>query len=101
MGYRDSIKSVLKELTISYGSILVTGATGLIGSCIIDILLEANKNGAKFKIYAMSRSEEKITNRFSGKVIPFIQDVILPIKSDNDFDFIIDSFDWTICIGSC
>lgn len=89
MGYRDSIKSVLKELTISYGSILVTGATGLIGSCIIDILLEANKNGAKFKIYAMSRSEEKITNRFSGKVIPFIQDVILPIKSDNDFDFII------------
>ena len=41
----------IKEKTI-----LVTGATGLIGSCIIDTLLYANVKGANFKIYAMSRT---------------------------------------------
>ena len=55
MGYNDSIQLIARELPYNSGSFLITGATGLIGSCIIDSLIAANENGANFKIYAMSR----------------------------------------------
>lgn len=89
MGYNNSVISISKELKINQGNFLITGATGLIGSCIIDILLAANRNGAKFKIYAMSRSMEKLKNRFTDEIVPFVQDITVPIKADNDFDFIV------------
>lgn len=89
MGYEESIRTVSKELPINQGTFLITGATGLIGSCIIDVLLDANRNGAKFNIFAMSRSMDKIKSRFSDAVIPFIQDVTIPLNIENDFDFII------------
>ena len=68
---------------------MITGATGLIGSCIADILLEANRNGAQFEIFTMSRSLEKIKKRFNGYVIPIIQDVTEPLDEKNKFDYII------------
>lgn len=58
MSYQESIHDLAKELPINNGSFLITGATGLIGSCIIDTLLYANVKGANFKIYAMSRSRK-------------------------------------------
>ena len=42
MGYRDSIEKQAEELPINRGSFLITGATGLIGSCLIDVLVAAN-----------------------------------------------------------
>ena len=38
MSYQESIHDLAKELPINNGSFLITGATGLIGSCIIDTL---------------------------------------------------------------
>ena len=70
MSYQESIHDLAKELPINNGSFLITGATGLIGSCIIDTLLYANVKGANFKIYAMSRSRKKVMEKFGDKVIP-------------------------------
>ena len=89
MSYRSGVKNVALEIPASNCTILITGATGLIGTCIIDCLLEANRNGANYIIYGMSRSVEKIRKKFGEAVIPIIQDVVNPISADNEYDYII------------
>lgn len=89
MSYQESIHDLAKELPINNGSFLITGATGLIGSCIIDTLLYANVKGANFKIYAMSRSRKKVMEKFGDKVIPVIQDVAQPLGILSKYDYII------------
>lgn len=86
--YSESIKELACEVSIKEKSILVTGATGLIGSCIIDVLLGANKYGANNKIYALGRSKNKIEARFGNTVIPVVQDIVTPIADDYEFDYI-------------
>ena len=80
--YAKSVKSIASGMDVSQGAILVTGATGLIGSCLIDVLVAANTfYGKKFEIYAMGRSEERLRQRFSNneQINYIIQDVIEPI----------------------
>lgn len=90
MSYRESIHSVAKALSIKSGNFLITGATGLIGTCFIDILLCANElKKCNFTIYALGRSEKKIKKRFGGKVIPIIQDITEPLDAGMRFDYII------------
>lgn len=89
MSYQESIHDLVKELPINNCSFLITGATGLIGSCIIDTLLYANVKGANFKIYAMSRSRKKVMEKFGDKVTPVIQDVAQPLDILSKYDYII------------
>ena len=86
-----SPKSIFQEaIDLRNVSILVTGATGLIGSCIIDTLLVANKEfGAGIKIYALSRSREKLEKRFGTAVIPIVQDIMNPLDKEIKYDYII------------
>lgn len=61
--YLEDIKNV-SELELPWEklenkSVLITGATGLLGSFLIDVLVEKN-----CKIYALGRSEEKAKTRF-------------------------------------
>lgn len=45
--------------------VLITGSTGLIGSAIIDFMMELNHQcNAEIKIYAAARSEDKLKRRF-------------------------------------
>src|SRR5699024_11937280 len=46
-------------------SILVTGATGLIGTCLIDILMERNRMHAEspISVFALGRSHERLHQR--------------------------------------
>ncbi len=47
-------------------SFLISGATGMIGSFLIDVLMEKNSTAnLNCKIYALGRSEEKLKIRFS------------------------------------
>lgn len=89
--YKKAVHTVASEITVPGGRILVTGSTGLIGSCIIDVLLDANAAfGKQFEIYAMGRKEEKLRNRF-GVVhgLHFvIQDAADPVTIE-DLDYII------------
>lgn len=88
--YEDGIRSVAKSLELSNSSILVTGATGLIGSCLIDVFLAANEfYGANLKVYALGRSLEKIANRFRDAVIPVVQNIMSPLDDAIEHDYII------------
>lgn len=50
-------------------SILVTGSTGLIGSCMVDALIYANEQlNGNIEIYALSRSRQRIQQRFGSFV---------------------------------
>ena len=95
--YQDDINRVLqtKGLEALRGkSILITGATGLIGMFLIDALMTYNKNGAQIKIYAIGRSAEKAKERLGEYYISeyfcFIeQDVRQPLPDDISVDYII------------
>lgn len=46
-------------------SILISGATGLVGSFLVDVLMRKNEDGLNCKVYALSRNAEKASGRFS------------------------------------
>ncbi len=77
-------------------SIMLSGATGLIGSFLIDVILEKNTiSGLNCTVYALGRNEEKARDRFSKYTgdphfifIPY--DVKIPFTHDElgTIDFI-------------
>ena len=88
--YFDGINKVAKSLSIKSGIILVTGATGLVGSCIIDVLLAANSMyNADYKIYALGRDRNKIVSRFGNKVVPIVQNIVDKLPMNVEYDYII------------
>lgn len=74
--------------------VLVTGATGLICSTIVDLLLYANeKRGLDITIYAAARSRQRILDRFPGKessgLMPVTYDATKPVSFSFGVDYII------------
>lgn len=71
-------------------SILISGATGLIGSFLVDVLMKCNKvYGMNCKVYALGRNEDKAKTRFAdflnSEWLQFIKyDINEPLQ-DNDF----------------
>ena len=76
-------------------TILITGATGLIGSAIIDAIMYHNRNlNSKISVIAISRKEEKIRERFSKYLLNenfsfYAHDIIKPLNISKKIDFII------------
>lgn len=76
-------------------SLLLTGATGLIGTLLIDVLMKKNRDeNLNVKIFAAGRNEKVAAERFSDyfgdKNFSFVKlDVNEPIKDDFKVDFII------------
>lgn len=69
-------------------SILISGATGLVGSCLVDVIMEKNRSGMNCTVYALSRSEQRAKERFSNYVgnplLRFIAyDINLPFIRDD------------------
>lgn len=96
MAYFDDVKDVacldLPWQRLSGCNILVTGATGLIGSCLIEVLM--SHPGIDYHIYAMGRNEERARARFaeyfSDPFFHFLKhDVSKPLQTDVDFQFVI------------
>lgn len=73
-------------------NVLITGATGLIGSCLVNVLMMCpNRN---FYVYAAGRNEARARSLFARYVddvaFHFVQyDVMQPIQSDVPFHYII------------
>lgn len=91
--YKDAIDIIAKELPVKSGRILITGATGLIGTCLGDVFQAANDNyGCSFEIYALGRSLERLNKRFSGNkdVRCIAQDIVEPITIEG-LDYIINA----------
>lgn len=67
--YHEDIRKVaalpLPWEKMKRSSVLISGATGLIGSFLIDVIMHQNKaQGLQCKVYALGRSEEKAKARF-------------------------------------
>lgn len=96
MAYIEDIKNVANvELSwnkLSGKNILVTGATGLIGSCVVEILM--NHVGINYHVYASGRDISRLKILFSNYVdspyLHFIKyDVTEALELSVDFHFII------------
>lgn len=92
--YLEEIDHIAQNIPLKKCSILVTGASGLIGACIIDSIIYANrKYENNIHIYALGRNEEKLKKRFEYANQAFIsyiiQDVKELISTDIKFDYII------------
>lgn len=77
---------------LSGTNILVTGATGLIGGCLVETLMMNPHHD--YHVYASGRNEERAKLRFRDFVddqsFHFIKyDVLKPLESDIKFDYII------------
>lgn len=70
---KDYMEDVLSVLNIGFPweklhgkSLMLSGATGLIGSFLVDVILEKDiKDGLDCTVYALGRNEEKARQRFS------------------------------------
>lgn len=75
-------------------SLLITGATGLIGTQLIDTLIHWNRKGGNVKVIAACRNKEKLAGRFgeyiSDDQFSFIeQNALQPFPDELKADFII------------
>ena len=82
----DRILSIPRIDDLRGKSILVTGATGLIGVCLIDALMKFNTTGAEIVIYAVGRNMDKAKERlgeyYADKNFHFLeQDVRNPLPT--------------------
>ena len=48
-------------------AVLISGATGLVGSFLIDVLMQKNEEGLNCRIYALGRSADKAAHRFGER----------------------------------
>ena len=94
--YLDDIRQIydfpLPWEQLSGTNILITGATGLIGSCLVDVLMHYPQRD--YHVYAAGRNEERAQIRFQdyqddSSFHFFKYDVMDPLKSDVPFHYII------------
>ena len=94
--YQNDIQQIFQEdlpwEKLSGCNILVTGATGLIGGCLVETLMMNPKRD--YHVYASGRNEERAKERFKDfvkdKAFHFIKhDVMKPLQCDVRFDYII------------
>lgn len=104
--YNKEIEYITKTLgsqilKFSGKTILITGATGMIGSYLIDVLMKANATlGADIKVVAIARNREKTQKRLSNYLSNpllriIIQDITMPLCFEN-----IGSIDYAIHAAS-
>jgi nucleoside-diphosphate-sugar epimerase len=96
--YREDIKKILttdlKWEEIFNSSIFITGATGLIGTVLVDTLMTLTlEKGANITVYAMGRNESRVAERFSdymdSKYFHFVKgDVNFPLDFDKKVDYL-------------
>lgn len=97
--YRKDLATAINQ-TIGFEdlkekSVIITGATGLIGSFLVETLMYSNEIfGNNINVYAVGRSKERLMNRFnsfaSNKYFhPIEQDINKPLTFDFSANYII------------
>lgn len=97
--YRNDLKTALDSIVgikkVYHKSVLITGATGLIGSFAADMLLYANRmENAGIEIYLLARDEKRLKERFVSSVHEnclhfIIQDIVNPLELTVPVDYMI------------
>ena len=88
--YQQDLSRVANLLPTLSGNILITGSTGLIGGCLVDLLMRHSH----CNVYALGRNSQRAAKRFSAyhddSRFHFLQhDICQPLDTDLDFDYII------------
>ncbi|MFA6370395.1 MAG: NAD-dependent epimerase/dehydratase family protein [Bacilli bacterium] len=99
--YLQELNDVLKKLDKNFlrgKKILISGATGMIASFLIDVLLSDVNFDITF--FALTRSQMSFNKRFTAhlddpRLIPIITDVQNPIKTEEKFDYVIHAASYT------
>ncbi len=92
---KNAFKGIVNSKELFNKKILITGATGLIGSFLVDLLLYLNKHAkAEIDIYALARSEDRLRTRFASSIMEkelnlVIQDVVQPLRLVEKMDYVI------------
>lgn len=91
---RNVLKCVPNIEKLSSKRILITGATGLICSAVVELLFSLNKNGANIKLFLAGRNKERVEKRFyqftEGKDFFFVKyDATAVSELDVEVDYII------------
>ena len=96
MTYKDDLKAAallpLPWEKLSNCNILITGASGLIGSCIVEVLME--RQHKDYQVYAMGRDKKRMDKLFHNYQEEscfhiLVADVTKPLNCDISFGFII------------
>lgn len=68
-------------------SVMISGATGLVGSFLTDVLMKKNSEGLNCTVYALGRNEQRAKERFSycndGKLVFIPYDINKPLLRDD------------------
>ena len=78
---------------LSNSSVLISGATGLIGSFLTDIIMKKNEEGLNCKIYALALYEKEFDSRFNlylnnDNFVPYACDVTKSLPQLGKIDYI-------------
>ncbi len=89
-----NVAEYINQNNFSDCSILVTGATGFLGSLCIKALFVYQKNYSKnVSIYGLARNLQKVSEIFTEEELKYIhiiyQDITLPLSDSLKFDYII------------
>ena len=88
--YYQDLDRVAGLLPMLSGNILVTGSTGLIGGCLVDLLMRHSQ----CHVYAMGRNNQRAARRFAcyqdDERFHFLQhDICQPLDGSTRFDYIV------------
>lgn len=91
---KEDLANILKENLhwekFKDAHVLITGASGMLGSYMTNVLLALNEErDYHIKITALVRHPEKLSSEIRNKVQILCQSVIRPIASQETFDFVI------------
>lgn len=97
--YREDLHAAMRATVhmerLYHKKILITGATGLIGSFLTDLLLYADKEKkADIEVFALARDKARLKQRFSSSLNHkhfhmLIQDVTEPLRYIEPVDYVI------------
>lgn len=101
MMYIGDLDKVIKSQTdwsaLDGRSFLIIGASGMIGTFLIDVLMRRNiQSNAQIKVFAMGRSQAHLTQRFSHyqnepNFHLVVGDVTNPLQEDLQTDYVINA----------
>ena len=93
--WEQTIKGIIGFDRLRGKSILITGASGLIGSFLVDVLMYANeKDDLQLQIYALGRCEDRLKSRFfvwkDDAFLHFVEhDIKEPLELNISVDYVI------------
>lgn len=91
---RDDVASILAEPInwekLRGGAILLTGASGMLGSYILDTLLTLNEDrDYGMTVYGLMRNPDKLPDRMRSRIHVIRQSVVDPIDTNVRFDYVL------------